>query len=260
MLSFDGASAAALRSLAQALRSGQLPSPISRLAVRRVAPAASDAVVDALTKLAAEGLAAHHAAELLEAHASLAEARMSSDAELVWTGPETTVARSRDTAVVLAELFSGATKSILISTFVIHRPDRVFRPLAERMAQAPDLHVRLFANVRRGLHDTRHESEILREFSSELKKSWPGELRPTLFYDPRSLSDHRENRATWHAKVVVIDEAIALVTSANFTEWAHERNVEAGVMVRNKLFAQQLCRQFDALVDSRAVLEVPGFR
>ena len=38
--------------------------------------------------------------------------------------------------------------------------------------------------------------------------------------------DPRE-RATWHAKVVVIDASTSFVTSANFTEWAQERNVEA---------------------------------
>ena len=81
-----------------------------------------------------------------------------------------------------------------------------------------------------------------------------------LYYDPRSLATNAHERATWHAKVVVIDDERALVTSANFTEWAQQRNVEAGVLIRNAEFAWQLRQQFEGLVRAKAVLEVPGFR
>jgi len=74
------------------------------------------------------------------------------------------------------------------------------------------------------------------------------------------LSSNAADRATWHAKVVVVDEETSFVTSANFTEWAQQRNVEAGVLIQNAAFGRQLCQQFEALVQMRAVLEVPGFR
>ena len=56
---------------------------------------------------------------------------------------------------------------------------------------------------------------------------------------------------------VVLDRSGSM---ASITEWAQRRNVEAGVLVRNRDFARQLRQQFDGLVQSRAVLEVPGFR
>jgi len=59
---------------------------------------------------------------------------------------------------------------------------------------------------------------------------------------------------------VVVDETTSFVTSPNFTEWAQQRNVEAGVLIHNAAFGRQLCQQFEALVQSGAVLEVPGFR
>ena len=97
--------------------------------------------------------------------------------------------------------------------------------------------------------------------SSRRSFGWlAGRNRPILYYDPRSLSSNATERATWHAKVVVVDETTSLVTSANFTEWAQQRNVEAGVLVHNAAFGRQLCQQFEALVQSKAVLEVPGFR
>ena len=63
---------------------------------------------------------------------------------------------------------------------------------------------------------------------------------------------------SWHAKCVVVDDDVAFVTSANFTEWAQQRNVEAGVLVRNSHFARQLRAQFDGLVQAKAVRRVPG--
>ena len=52
-------------------------------------------------------------------------------------------------------------------------------------------------------------------------------------YEPSSL----------HPKCVVIDEGKALVTSANFTEAAQIRNIEAGVFIRDPGFACSLVRQ-----------------
>lgn len=260
MKSLDGMSSASLRTIGQALRAGQLGSPLAKLALRRVAPSCSDAAADELTRLSADGMKPAHLALLVDSVADAVESRLSTGAELVWTGPETAVAHSRDTAVVLSELFASAHKSIIISTFVVHQPEVVFQALAERMAQVPELKVQLFVHVGRDRHDTRHESEILREFAAKLRAGWPGASRPVLYYDPRSLSSNAADRATWHAKVVVVDEETSFVTSANFTEWAQQRNVEAGVLIRHAAFGRQLCQQFESLVQSKAVLEVPGFR
>jgi phosphatidylserine/phosphatidylglycerophosphate/cardiolipin synthase-like enzyme len=119
------------------------------------------------------------------------------------------------------------------------------------MLDVPDLKVQLFVHVGRESGDTRHDSEILREYATSLAAEWPGLRRPALYYDPRSLDLDFDRRATWHAKVVVIDDETSLVTSANFTEWAHQRNVEAGALIRSSDFARQLRQQFQASVLSR---------
>lgn len=154
---FEGMSSASLRAIAQALRAGQLGNPISKLALKRIAPSCTEAGVDELTRLSADGIKPAHLALLVDAVADTVEARLSLGAELVWTGPETPVAHSRDTAVVLAELFASARRSIIVSTFVVHQPRAVFRALAERMAQVPELKVQLFVHVGRNKHDTRQE-------------------------------------------------------------------------------------------------------
>jgi phosphatidylserine/phosphatidylglycerophosphate/cardiolipin synthase-like enzyme len=68
-----------------------------------------------------------------------------------------------------------------------------------------------------------------------------------------------DERASWHAKCVVVDDEVAFITSANFTDWAQERNVEAGALVRGRHFSSQLRMQFDSLVQSKAVKRLPGF-
>jgi phosphatidylserine/phosphatidylglycerophosphate/cardiolipin synthase-like enzyme len=98
-----------------------------------------------------------------------------------------------------------------------------------------------------------------REFADSLRRDWPGTRRPEVYYDPRSLAPVGDHRATWHAKCVLVDEEVAFVTSANFTEWAQERNVEAGVLVRDRDFTGQLRSQFDGLVQGRQVVRLPGF-
>jgi len=48
----------------------------------------------------------------------------------------------------------------------------------------------------------------------------------------------------------VIDSSRALITSANFTEAAQTRNIEAGVIVGYKPLVERLAGYFDALRQS----------
>lgn len=257
---FHGASAGVLRALADAFRSGRLGPTASRLTIGRVC-ACPDAVVSDVTRLLGEGLAPAHLALLLGAHADAIEARNhgSHPVELVWTGPENSTAYSRDTSVVVRELFESAQRSVLVSTFVVRQGKTVFAALAARMEAVPDLRVRLFLHVGRDWRDTRHDSEILREFAAEFRNNWPGSRPPEVYYDPRALVQDSPDRATWHAKCVLVDDEVAFVTSANFTEWAQMRNVEAGVVIRDAHFTGQLLAQFEGLVQARQVARLPGF-
>ncbi len=95
------------------------------------------------------------------------------------------------------------------------------------------------------------EAERLKpSFSSgQLRGQVPEELLETV---------HAELKACLHAKCIVIDEERALITSANFTEAAQERNIEAGVMIADASLARALKAQFDTLVDRGALRRVPG--
>jgi phosphatidylserine/phosphatidylglycerophosphate/cardiolipin synthase-like enzyme len=148
---------------------------------------------------------------------------------LVASGPEMPGIPVRDTGAVVRELFGAARESLLIVGYAVHQGRHVFRVLAERRDANPELKVRMCLDVSRPPGDTSNASEILGRFAYRFRTSeWPGTRLPEVLYDPRALAPERERRASLHAKCVV-DDMRALVSSANFTEAAQERNLEIGL-------------------------------
>jgi phosphatidylserine/phosphatidylglycerophosphate/cardiolipin synthase-like enzyme len=115
------------------------------------------------------------------------------------------------------------------------------------MQVLPELRVRMFLNVPRPYLDSTPQSELLQNFAIKFKtKEWPALKPPDIYYDRRALAASNHERASLHAKCIVVDEQRAFVTSANFTEAAQARNIEAGVLVVDSVFAKSLVRQFEA--------------
>lgn len=54
-----------------------------------------------------------------------------------------------------------------------------------------------------------------------------------------------------HAKAIVTYEQQVLITSANFTEAALDRNIEMGLTVRDRALALSIISRFRALVDAK---------
>ena len=64
-------------------------------------------------------------------------------------------------------------------------------------------------------------------------------------------------RSALHAKCVVIDGQEALVTSANFTAAAQERNIELGLLVHSPDVAYRVERHFEALIKGGHLERLP---
>ncbi|MCA9708276.1 MAG: DISARM system phospholipase D-like protein DrmC, partial [Myxococcales bacterium] len=198
----------------------------------------------------------------------LAEERRATQAmrdrvELVWTDePQRRAPGARTTSAVVRSLFVSAERSVLVVSYALDTAKNapgLFEPLRQRMLERPGLEVRLFVNIRRPYGDEREDAALVDAFSEQFAaRLWPEEPRPEVFYDPRALRVGGTTRACLHAKCVVVDDVRALVTSANFTEAAHERNVEAGVLVSDEGFVRALRERLEGLVRGKAVLPVPG--
>lgn len=88
-------------------------------------------------------------------------------------------------------------------------------------------------------------------------RTGPGERGPRVFYDPRALEPAREG-AVLHVKAIVADDQLAFVISANLTEAAFERNIEAGIPSRDRALATALALHFQTLIDRRLLLPLPS--
>lgn len=191
---------------------------------------------------------ASHALAVLEAVLAERYHRPSPHLELVWTGPEAGLRPARNTAVVVSELFGRAERRVLVGGFRFDHGADILRPLHRAMLER-SVKVDVFLDVPRAPRGEDPERHAGFEISAFLGQNWPfGEPRPSLYYDPRTIT-HR-SLASLHAKCVVVDGRWSLVSSANFTERGLQRNLEAGVLIDDTTFASRLSEQWLTLVRS----------
>jgi phosphatidylserine/phosphatidylglycerophosphate/cardiolipin synthase-like enzyme len=177
--------------------------------------------------------------------------------DLVWSGPEVPGLHARDTRRVYEELLGRAERSIWASTYAFFDGPKAFEVLARRMEERPTLRVILLLNIQRKRNDTTASEQLVRRFADHFWKiDWPGSSHPTVFYDPRAI-DLEGPGGVLHAKAVVADDEVAFVTSANLTEAALDRNIELGVLIRDRAVAQTICSYFRNLIDRELLKPLP---
>jgi phosphatidylserine/phosphatidylglycerophosphate/cardiolipin synthase-like enzyme len=122
----------------------------------------------------------------------------------------------------------------------------------------PALEVKLFLNIQRPFGSQTPEPDLVRDFAKRFRTDvWPGTRLPEVYYDPRALEASQGPRACLHAKCLVVDDRKVLLTSANFTEAAQVRNIEAGVVVEDAALARQMRGQFEELVEAGGLRPLP---
>ncbi len=246
-------SLATLRSLAASFRTGPLAVGLSRHALAQVVGSQAAAVHKNLEELQKQGMAPAQIALMLDAIAESRERAADPQLlfELVLSGPEVPGVPTADTAATLQTIIENANTEILLVGYTVHNGKRLFKRLAERMDAAPTLRVMFCLDIARKPTDTSLASEIVRRFTREfVTKHWPGARQPEVFYDPRALAETWQERASLHAKCVIVDRRTAIVTSANFTEAAQRKNIEAGVLIRYEPFVLRLSAFFEAMRNS----------
>ncbi len=120
------------------------------------------------------------------------------------------------------------------------------------MIHAPHISVQLFFDIQRRTGQGKTAETYVADFVKRFKTDeWPvGSPTPQVFYYPTSLEDPRRARSCLHSKCVIVDNSIALVSSANFTDAAHNRNIETGVLIRSPILAARLAQHFNGLVEA----------
>jgi phosphatidylserine/phosphatidylglycerophosphate/cardiolipin synthase-like enzyme len=254
-----------IESLLKAIESGRLAYPFSISALASlIATVEAPAISQELNTLWGEGMGQNGLIYLLRSILAerTTQQTQRNSIDLVWTGDEILGASGRDTKIAVQELFQQAQHSVLISSYAIDKGNSakaLFGKLATKMDQDYKLTVRMFLNIQREFKDPTASEVLIRDYAQRFQQEiWPGQRLPEVFYDPRSLEVSGKTRACLHAKCIVVDEEYSLVTSANFTEAAHERNIEAGVMLKDKALAKALISQFETLATRQILLPLAG--
>ena len=253
-------SPAVLRAVAASLREGPLSLGITKHGVCHLVGPQGDIIYDCLQEYSKDGMVPRHIALILDSIAGTIE--QSPDPailfELVLSGPDVPGVPTEDTAAAFQMLVNEAQHEILLVGYAVYGGERIFEPLAMRLRKNPSLKVTFCLDISRKVGDTSLDSEIIRRFAHDFQhRHWPWPELPDLFYDPRALSESPGGRASLHAKCVVIDRCAALITSANFTEAAQQRNIELGVLVRHAPIAERIADYFQGLRASGFLVECP---
>lgn len=243
--------------LAGALECGVLASPYSVASLHSVLgiQEVGDEVAGALLEMESWGISGPAAAAWLRTidEALAKKPRL----DLVWSGPEVPGLHARDTRRVYEELLGSAERSVWASTYAFFDGPKAFEILARRMDASPELRVTLLLNIQRKRGDTAAAEQLVRKFADHFwKTDWPGASRPSVYYDPRAL-DLEGPTGVLHAKAVVVDDEALFVTSANLTEAALDRNIEVGLLVRDRALALSLSSHFRGLIDRGLLRPLP---
>lgn len=162
--------------------------------------------------------------------------------EILWTGPQTAAVPVRQTEPALCELIDSANKNLFVVSFVAYKAEKVYKAI--RSALNRGVTVRILA-------------EASKENGGSLEEDPTGMLRKKLpdaeFY---RWEDDSSSQHVVHAKCAIADGDAVLVTSANLTGAAMSKNMELGLLVKDRSVVGKLQRHFKALIDEHTIRKV----
>ena len=243
--------------LLSALESRQLVPPYSAVAVRStIGGDHKDAILQVLREWERLGVSSEAAVIWLNSLAGAADRELAPD--FVWTGPEVVGLHARDTRRVYEELIGSAQQSIWVCSYAFFDGPRAFASLAGRLDANPLLKVTLLLNIERRHGDTTAADTLVRRYADRFwGEAWPGKTHPRVYYDPRSVADDGPG-GVLHAKAVVADDEAVFITSANLTEAAFDRNIELGLLVRDRTLAATTVLHFQTLIEQGLLHLLPS--
>jgi len=268
-LGLSGVSDGDLVSLLRMLESGEVTAPLASAALSARGLGTLGCTLQPYAELDSKSLRA-----VIEAVLCERQNRQSPKLTLVWTGDDPRLSHSRHTKIYLPQLFERARKHVLIAGYSFDQSAQLFESLhgvivehgvsVQLFVDIGQLFERLKQVARQQGRDFAMLSKPLQSCSDPLSKGnatvalfyqllWPfAGARPRIFFDPRTAN--QGSLVSLHAKCVVVDYRLSLITSANFTERGQTRNFEAGVEIEDEAFALSLARQWQNLIDEGIVV------
>lgn len=165
-----------------------------------------------------------------------ASAATAMDVRAVWSGP-TFDGDGDHTTAALAHLIDTAVEDIFASTY--------------SATNDSDFVSALWRAIARGVHTTLLVDSTVKNggVAAQLRARLSGGR--FLTYVPPS-----GEYGLQHSKVLIVDSRIAFVTSANLSRAAAERNLEAGVVIRDAQFASHMRQRFARLREAGEIVDL----
>jgi cardiolipin synthase len=183
--------------------------------------------------------------------AAVAQERRRETSQLVFTGPDSTGARWRRMDEALLEVCAAARGRLILTTYSASPRTELLDALRAAIARGVTPWIFLEKKEETGGWLEKDGVAVFRAALGSQAKLyvWPIEQRPT---------NSRGKPGLLHAKVAVADDAVTLISSANLSDAAVERNIEAGVLVRGGPIPATLRGHFEALVRDGVVVNLGG--
>ena len=161
--------------------------------------------------------------------------------EVVWTGPKVEGSHLRATRQVIQDIIVGAKFELLVVGYWLAGKDDgegIINDVIEMLAGAVDRGVKVTMVLDEG------EKLYGKDNRNTLIALWPGKtpLPELLTWEIPAGERHLK----LHAKVLVADRVDGLVTSANLTMYALDRNMEMGVRMEGRP-SDRIALHFDLL-------------
>ncbi|TKB08842.1 DISARM system phospholipase D-like protein DrmC [Desulforhopalus sp. IMCC35007] len=162
--------------------------------------------------------------------------REATQTEVVWSGPKVDGSYLRATRQVVQDIIaSSKTELLVVGYWLAGKEDSegIINDIVEQIAQAVTRNVKVTLVLDKG------EKGYGKNNRETLLSLWPKDLPLPLLLTWKIPSNDQHLKL--HAKVLVSDRRDALVTSANLTMYALDRNIEMGVRMQgdpSKIMAQ----------------------
>lgn len=177
---------------------------------------------------------------LTASHVSAVQQK-SQSSELVWTGPVTPFVSTRRTEQALLEVITSAEKSLFLTSFVAYKVPSILKALTESAAKGVRIIILL---------------ESSKDFGGSLDSDLIAATKkalPSCEFAYWAVKEEEFEGGKVHAKIVLADEGLCLITSANITQHAMEKNIEVGVLLNGGSLVQNLSCHLRHLLDLKII-------
>jgi phosphatidylserine/phosphatidylglycerophosphate/cardiolipin synthase-like enzyme len=152
----------------------------------------------------------------------------------VWTGPDAGQP-VRLTASVMAEVIDSAQRELLVISFAAYKIPQVLARLEAAAHRGVVVDIVLETAEDSGGALSFDQLPAFAALDGVRVWHWPADKRP-------------EAGGSLHAKAIVADDVIALVTSANLTQYALANNIELGLLARDSAAASGITAHIAGLM------------